>query len=407
MLILQRSRWLPGIVTIVCAWLLSGCGGSSLKTSKKDAGLGGLGGGLSDSGQGSGGTSATGGTPASGGAVGSGGSTGQETGGVKTTGGATGTGGLTGKGGSAGTAAGGMTSTGGKTGTGGRIGTGGSSGTGGKTGGTSGNGGTGGGAAAALLQPLGNAFCTAAKSCCGLGSYPTAALADCESKFLSRFQFYPMVDKGTVTVDQSALAACLAAYNKAATACTVTPLYTACKGVFVGTKAEKQPCGSGNQLGSLECKLAGGSAACFWENSSTDPAVTGVCINITHGKDGDECSTSCAKNETCISDIFGGTASNPATCFEEDGLYCAWSKKPVVCRPIRQIDQACTSDQNACGSGNYCDWTTNTCQVIKKLGESCEDASCTNDLMCGTNLKCIEQPFASEFVCQGTPIYLY
>ena len=102
-------------------------------------------------------------------------------------------------------------------------------------------------------------------------------------------------------------------------------------------------------------------------------------------------------------DILGGTPPFPATCFETDGLYCAFAKSPVVCRPIRAIDSACTSDQNACGSGNYCDWTTNTCQVAMKLGEPCADAACVSGLMCGTGLKCVEVPFADEYLCKGTP----
>jgi hypothetical protein len=109
----------------------------------------------------------------------------------------------------------------------------------------------------------------------------------------------------------------------------------------------------------------------------------------------------CSKTDSCTVDVFGGPSLTP-TCFETDGLYCATILDPPVCKPIRQLDQACTSDRNACGTGSYCDWTTNTCQLAKKLGESCKNATCPDNLMCdGT--KCVELPFASDYLCKGTP----
>jgi hypothetical protein len=415
----MREATATGTMIFIAA-VLSGCGNSGIKTPQTDASLGGHGGGLGDGGQGSGGVSETGGTVASGGTIGgSGGTTGQGTGGATAAGGATGTGGLAGKDGGAGMGAGGATKNGGATGSGGVTGKGGTAGTaaggatstggkatGGSTGsggGTGGIGGTGGGTGATLVQPLTTAFCAAAKSCCGRESYPAADLADCESKFLSRFRNYPLVGKGTVTIDETKLAACIAAYNTAATACTISPIYSACSDVFVGKQTEGQACGSGDVFGSLECKKVDGSAVCYWGETGSDPSITGLCTTIPHGKSGDECEGTCATGDSCMMDILGGTPPFPATCFETDGLYCARAKTPAVCKPIRAIDSACTSDTNACGTGNYCDWTTNTCQVAMKLGEPCADASCVSGLMCGKDLKCIEPPFADEYICKGTP----
>jgi hypothetical protein len=410
MLFPHGSRCLPGSAligtTVFLALVLSGCGSSSLKAPKAEAGLDGPGNGFIDSSQGTGGAGATDGAMATGGTtsvIGGGGETGQGTGGVTATGGLAGTGGLTGRGGTAGTAAGGATSTGGKTGTGGSTGTGGLTGGAGGNGGIGGIGGTGGGTGAIIFQPLLNAFCTAAKNCCGRESYPAANLADCESKFLSRFQYYPLADKGTVITDQNALAVCVAAYNTAATTCTITAVRAACKGVFVGIQAEGQPCGGESRFGAFECKPVNGSATCYRGQNGSDPTNIGVCISMPRGKNGDACSMTCLKNESCIVDMIGGAPPLPVTCFEEDGLYCSMTTNPTVCKPILPLDEACTWDMNSCGNGNYCGWKTNTCQVASKLGESCMDTACVNELICGTNNRCVEWPFASESICKGIP----
>jgi hypothetical protein len=427
MLFSHRSRGLLGAAstatTVFLALVLSGCGSSSLKAPKPDAGLdapgagqgadGAMATGGTTSAVGVGGATGTGGAMGTGGAIGTGGLTGQGgigTGGATSVGGATGTGGATGKGG-AGT--GGATRNGGATGTGGSstaVGgatatggkTGGATGTGGLTGGTGGGGGTGGSTSAAMFQPLSTAFCTAAKNCCGRDSYPAVDIADCESKFFSRMDSFPLVDKGTVTVDQNALAACVAAYNTAATTCTITSVKAACKGVLTGAQAEGKPCGGSSDFGAYECKPINGSASCNKPRSGSDPTNIGVCMSIPHGKNGDECSTSCLKGDACIVDMIG-VAPFPVICYEEDGVYCSMASNPPICKPFLKIHDPCTWDWSSCGSGNYCGWTSNTCEVASKLGESCMNAGCADGLWCGTNSRCVEAPFASETICKGTP----
>ena len=401
MLLSRRTRWLPGApstgTTFFLALALSGCGKSTLKVATADADLDGPGSGFFDSGQGTGGVTATGGTAGIDGSAGQGGTAGTGAGGAARNGGTTATGGLTGQGGTAGAAVGGATSTGGRTATGG------STGTGGRTGGVGGNGGIGGGTGAIMVQPLINAFCTAAKSCCGRESYPAADLADCESKFPSRSQYYPLLDKGTVSIDQNALAACVAAYNTAATTCTITGLNAACKGVFVGTQAEGQPCGGTSRFGAFECKPVNGSSSCHLQTSGSDPTNTGVCTSLPRGKSGDLCSKTCLKKDTCVVDMVGGSAPFPTFCFEEDGLYCSVATNPAVCQPILPNGHACVWDPNSCGTGNFCGWTSNACQLASKLGESCTDAICADELTCGSVDKCVPSPFASDSICNGTP----
>jgi hypothetical protein len=211
------------------------------------------------------------------------------------------------------------------------------------------------------------------------------------------------VQKGTVSIDQTALDACVAAYGTVATTCTSTALKAGCRGVFVGAQAEGQPCGGTTRFGSFECKQANGSASCYWQDSGGYPTKTGVCVSIPRGKSGDPCSKTCLKNETCIVDMIGGAAPFPVSCFEEDGLYCSVVSNPTVCKPMLHLGDACNWDIDPCGGGNYCGWNTNTCLAKGKLGESCANGWCADDLTCGTNTRCAEWPLASVSVCNGTP----
>jgi hypothetical protein len=374
------------------------------------AGAGGLTGRGGVGGVGVGGISKTGGATGTGGVAGGSGRGGA--GGIGGKGGAGGAGGVGGKGGVAG--AGGIGGKGGITGTGGIGGKGGAGGKGGVDGGGGIDGGrdvrdTGdvrdagdvGDTGPSPIQPLIDAFCTAARNCCG--SSGSTSLADCEQKFPSRFEFYPLVDKGTVSIDPTLFAACVAAYKTAATTCTMTGLNAACMGVFVGNRTEGQSCGGASRFGSYECKPVKGSASCYWKDSTSYPNATGECVTIPHGKSGDPCTRSCRNNEPCIVDMIGGAAPFAAPCFEEDGLYCSVSKSPAVCKPILQTGEACTWDPGCCGSDNFCGWTGNTCQAPAGLGASCENLQCGEDLMCGTRNRCVEAPLSTSSACEGIP----
>jgi hypothetical protein len=274
----------------------------------------------------------------------------------------------------------------------------------GGVGGIGGIGGVGGigGTGATVLQPLIDAFCTTARKCCVASSSTPVDLGDCESKFPSRFQYYPLVEKGTVGIDQTAFAACVAAYKAAATSCTLTGLREACLGAFVGTRTEGQSCGGAGKFGSYECKPVAGSASCYWQDSTSYPTGSGVCVAIPRGKSGDPCSRSCYKGEACIVDMIGGAAPFSMPCFEEDGLYCSVVKSSPVCKPILHLGDACDWDPGNCGSDNYCGWENNTCQTPVELGELCGNRQCRYDFTC-PNGRCTEVPFSTSSACQGTP----
>lgn len=346
------------------------------------------GGGFVGGGTGGGGVGGTGGTMRKGGQTGTGGS---GTGGIVTTGGTTRKGGQTGTGG---------------IGTGGRITTGGTAGT--ATGGVLGidggiDGGGGSSAVALALQPLAKAFCATARACCKRDGFYRMALDDCEANLPSRLQPFPLLDQGIVTIDPDRLAACAAAYENAVTSCSIAEVEAACYGLWIGSRAEGQACGGRGSFGAFECESKNGSAACYWQDADRYPSNPGVCVTLPRGKAGDPCGKSCGKNQDCVVDVVGGEAPLPVMCFEEDGVYCAVMENPPVCKPYSKVGDPCSYDFGSCGRGNYCDWNEHACKTAALLGESCMAASCVQGTVCTTGSRCIVQSLASSDVCMGTP----
>ena len=390
------------------ATLPGGSGGSSSSGGNASAGSPGSAGQV-----GSGGSSATGGAVTTGGIKGTGGNmaTGavMGSGGRSATAGAVGSGGAPAGGGNIGRGGvngfgGASAAAGGKGGSGGNSG-GGVSGSGGGTGGTGGTGGS----AGASVQALATAYCAAARNCCFSTDYWTPDLTDCEAKFPVRLKPLALVDKGTVIIDKTALAACIAAYNQTATACTLNNLAPACRGVFVGTKAEGEPCGYGGDPttggtiteGVHECKASGGPELCVWTGDMTVSGATGTCHKPPHGKIGDPCIGSCQSGDEWLSDTVSLT-SVLTVCFEDDGLYCRWGSN-FVCAPIVANGGDCTDD-SACASTSFCDSKTKTCMTAGTLGQSCaaNALQCSHDLACGANNQCTE-PIFGVFGSEGDP----
>jgi hypothetical protein len=216
------------------------------------------------------------------------------------------------------------------------------------------------------------------------------------------------MDKGTVLIDPTALAACIAAYNQTATVCTSSNLAPACRGVYVGTRAEGEPCGYGGEVpinGAHECKASGGSALCVWSVDSTVPGTTGTCHKAPHGKIGDACSGTALAGVDLLRDVFSLT-SVPTFCFVDDGLYCPLDIN-AVCAPIVANGAACTQRQ-LCASASFCDSNTQTCMTVGTLGQSCtgDNLSCSRDLLCGANNQCRDPVFGVDVApnaCGGWP----
>ncbi|HEY4185494.1 MAG TPA: hypothetical protein VGP07_10515 [Polyangia bacterium] len=402
---------------------LGACNGSTPTPVPGSGGAGGPGtGGASTGGKsGGGGVSPTGGASGAAGMIGTGGTVPVATGGANGSGGAGGsgsgsgtggagqTGGASGGAGSGGTGGG----SGGHVGSGG-VGTGGNGSGGGATGGAGGTAAGGsavgsGGAAAATIADLGGAFCAAARNCCAKSTYPTT-LDDCETKFQSRLFGLANVGKGLETIDDTALAACVAGYKQSATTCAFNPLAIACQGVFRGTKAEGAACGVGGTPftgGVSECKVTGTATECVWTGDANVSTTMGVCHTPPHGQAGDPCASTCASNDDCVFDLLTSPGYPTGVCFEADGLYCKSSVTPSVCVAIVAAGGSCADDSSSCPSSGYCDSSgaMPRCKTAGTLGQDCSSSGfeCGSSLECGIDGKCDDLGLAYDSTCGGNP----
>jgi hypothetical protein len=323
-----------------------------------------------------------------------------------------GTGGNTGgKGGtSASTASGGKGGTSASTASGGTAGarSGGSTGTG--SGGSTPVGGTSAssGVVETALAPVITSFCAAARNCCSLAGISTTSLADCESQFVKHNQQFGLVTLGEATIDSKVVAACKAAFDEAASSCSANAVYSVCSGILVGKQGENAPCGKGGTpmiAGGRACDHSAGATACMWTGDSNDPAVTGTCRKIAHGKKGDACLYTCESGDDCSFEQLGGPNDTLATlCFEDDGFVCSGETDPATCQPVIAQGSSCSARPDGCKSTDYCDSVSKTCKAASTAGQSCLYSSCLKSLSCGADKKCTE-PFwelASDSAsCQG------
>jgi hypothetical protein len=283
---------------------------------------------------------------------------------------------------------------GGGSGNGGRGGAAGSSaGAGGLAGagGVGGAGGAGGmtGSATALV----NAFCAAARACCAKDGRPLDPLASCETNAAETFGAAE-IDAGTIRVDGAKLDACVAAYQHAATSCTVTEVLAACHGMFIGTLPAGATC-----VRVADCRRDQGPMVCvaIQVTSGVTP-TTGTCQPAPRGKNGDPCLLSCPSGQDdCSTGLISGTPNPPlALCHEADGLFCDTDQ---TCKPLNAPGADCFLDEG-CGSGSYC---LPGCQPLIAIGAACQlNRSCGPGATCASGA-CAAAPLATDGACDGTP----
>ena len=254
------------------------------------------------------------------------------------------------------------------------------------------------GGAKTSLQGVFKAYCAAARSCCAQAGISTADLSDCESQAPTHADLTQLVDKGEMTIDATAIPACEAAYNQAATTCTTAQILAACRRIFVGLQGENESCGS-----AWACKSTDEPVVCQFVDSSW---TLGSCQKLVHGKAGDHCTSTCEITENCSAWDVGSIN----WCFEADGLFCSGlANPPYTCVPLTAIGGSCIVDSPSCGSLNYCD-SSATCRPKATLGQPCTSSrECVDPLGCGSDKTCASwanagDPFAEPvFACKGYP----
>lgn len=233
-------------------------------------------------------------------------------------------------------------------------------------------------AALGMLTQTIDAFCATARICCARDGL-SMTLDACESGLGDTSAPVASVASGAATLDAEKLAACRAAYVAAATTCELDLVMRACSGVLIGLVPEGGACRSG-----VECA---GPSTCLIRSGDV-----GVCYPmIPHGKAGDVCNGTCRAGDDCSKSMIRGTGPwpGPATCFEDEGLYCY-----QTCKPLVGLGAAC-SDDDQCGYLGFC---AGTCQKRGTKGEAC--APCVSTFSCVAD-KCVSPPFASDYTCTG------
>ena len=243
---------------------------------------------------------------------------------------------------------------------------------------------------AGSFQPYVDAFCQAARNCCGRSSYGSQELADCEAEFERQTGLGALLARGNVTIEPAAFEACVAAHRRSATECvTSAELERLCTArIFRGSLPEGAACDS-----AIECWDGQGDWVCLKASN----AEIGVCRRTPGGRSGEACSRDCA-DDPCLS-TWTTFEADPvlSACLASDGLFCSNSGSNSVCAPFLAEGAACTPG-NTCGPDQYCD---GVCTRRKAQNEVCASFSeCAQMLTC-LDGRCAVPPVATQKLCSG------
>lgn len=141
----------------------------------------------------------------------------------------------------------------------------------------------------------------------------------------------------------------------------------ACDYAIHGDVAPGEPCES-----HLQCAVGRGQTASCGED--------GVCVvftlqQATHGRSGDTCRTTCARDECLVEGR--PTPSDPEAegldvgCYRSDGVYCRFNG---VCEPLAELGEPCDGHES-CVDGAYCPPATLNGSVCTEKLEDGADCS--------------------------------
>lgn len=249
-------------------------------------------------------------------------------------------------------------------------------------------------------------LCTNVGPCCeaaGLEYRP----ASCEQVYLG--ELAAQWDIPNTIWDADAAGRCFDEAREALASCSNIP-GNECAGLLTGTLPAGAAC-----THSAQCVVpAGGDAHC-----------DEVCVQEPRGKAGDGCQETCTENERFTECSGGGPVGGtpgPASCYTNDGLYCAESGRceallkegtPCtyagcsagtfcrgVCTPNLALGSDCFSS-NECGEDGFCDVGTNVCVAKKPAGADCVEYDECQVGYCNNDDKCLPGNPATEATCSG------
>ena len=242
----------------------------------------------------------------------------------------------------------------------------------------------------ALLAAV-SAFCEAVAPCCDARGI-TSRVQDCEATYALRQTAVPSLEPGVVTLDTAVLERCRAAYAAGPDQCNANAVIAACRGAFIGTRRENEPC-----IGGYDCDRSTDVMTCLIPETSGDNLM-GVCKKVPHAKLGEPCLDTCRDGADCSTTSLGSvTADEVARCFESEGLYCDQDGDTPVCKGIIALGEPCGDTHAGCGPNATCD---GTCQPLSKRGEPC-GLGCLRWYQCGDDGTCQDPSWANSLTCDG------
>ncbi len=247
------------------------------------------------------------------------------------------------------------------------------------------------------VNALAHAVCDNIASCCQKKNY-TYSDAQCLARLLATPGLPP--DRN---FNAQQAGACVDLYASAARSCAVSDamaekLHVVCGAVFTGTKAPGAAC-----LDDSECAPpSGGGAFCDFPGTS----VTGMCVAVTHAKEGDSCVGTCDLQDGIVFGCYNGSGAavpdHGGACYTSDGLYCS---NQGTCVPLTGPGQDCSVIP--CAAGTYCDlYGSGVCQTYAQIGGDCSQGQeCVSSAYCGSAGTCqatsSDTSMATPELCSG------
>ena len=248
-----------------------------------------------------------------------------------------------------------------------------------------------------------NAYCSGYGSCCASKGFAFNDSA-CHTNLGQQLTGQQICPAPNIYNPQAA-GQCFAELQAALSTCSNGPSATSsCKQMCSGTVPVGSPCTS-----TRDCaQPTSGTVSC------TPSVTTGttVCAVASHGKAGDGCAMTCTASadgniSTCSAMAIssgGPTPSGTATCYTNDGLYCASN---FTCSQIAAVGGACT-DYQGCVTGAYCNLTTSMCAAQVAAGAPCPTgAECDASSFCSTTQICVNKKAVGESCASNTECLAY
>jgi hypothetical protein len=232
-----------------------------------------------------------------------------------------------------------------------------------------------------------SSYCEGLRVCCQKQGMVFSA-AGCDAGLRSGLTENGSICEPGTTYDAAAVGACLEQAESYIASCgsAGSSMPTVCNRMCVGNQPLGATCDSNQQC----AQPASGEVICSYSTGSGQ----GTCMPLVHGQLGAGCRSSCRQNSCTVS---SGPAGADATCYADDGLYCA---NDFTCQNLVAVGGACSLAWS-CATGAYC--AAGVCTAQKAAGAACTNydeclGSCDGTTCVGSGANDLE---VTAEICAG------